>query len=108
MRQVLPQARKQFGADSQRSLGLQLQLSSALQLDGDYAGALEVIGEAATRLERVLGAKHPQTLYAVSYTHLDVYKRQPLARTKFLVCWVKARWGVCIWHGKPIHRAKWP
>jgi tetratricopeptide (TPR) repeat protein len=64
LRQVLPQARKQFGADSQRSLGLQLQLSSALQLDGDYAGALEVIGEAATRLERVLGAKHPQTLYA--------------------------------------------
>jgi tetratricopeptide (TPR) repeat protein len=64
LRQVLPQARKQFGADSQRSLGLQLQLSSALQLDGDYAGALEVIGEAAARLERVLGAKHPQTLYA--------------------------------------------
>lgn len=64
LRQLLPQARQQLGANSQRSLGLQLQLSSALQLDGDYAGALEVIRDAAARHERVLGAKHPQTLYA--------------------------------------------
>jgi tetratricopeptide (TPR) repeat protein len=64
LRKLLPQAQQQLGANAQRSLGLQLQLASALQLDGDYAGALTVIADAAARHQRVFGAKHPQTLYA--------------------------------------------
>ncbi len=64
LRGLLPKARQQLGEDAQRTLGLQLQLASALQLDGDYAGALEVVSDAAERHQRVLGAKHPQTLYA--------------------------------------------
>ncbi len=61
---LLPRARELLGADDQRSLGLQLQLSSALQLDGDYAQALEVVRDATARHARVFGPDHPQTLYA--------------------------------------------
>ena len=64
LRTLLPQARQVLGVDAQRTLGLQLQLASALQLDGDYNGAREVMGDTTVRHERVLGSKHPQTLYA--------------------------------------------
>lgn len=64
LRELLPQARKDLGADAQRTLGLQLQLASALQLNGDYDEALEVTGDAAERHARVLGTSHPQTLFA--------------------------------------------
>lgn len=64
LRDLLPQAREALGEDAQRTLGLQLQLSSALQLDGDYVQALDVIRDAAERHTRVLGPNHPQTLFA--------------------------------------------
>ncbi|MFT4177942.1 MAG: serine/threonine-protein kinase [Thermomonas sp.] len=64
LRELLPQARKQLGEDAQRTLGLQLQLASALQLDGDYAAALDVVRDAAQRHARVFGERHPQTLFA--------------------------------------------
>ena len=64
LRELLPRARATLGADAQRTLGLQLQLASALQLDGDYDAALEVARDAAQRHERTFGARHPQTLYA--------------------------------------------
>ena len=63
-RELLPQAREALGADAQRTLGLQLQLASALQLDGDYAASLEVARDAAARHSRVFGPRHPQTLFA--------------------------------------------
>ena len=64
LRALLPQARKVLGADAQRTLGLQLQLASALQLDGDYPAALEVARDATERHVRKFGSRHPQTLYA--------------------------------------------
>ena len=64
LRTLLPQARAQLGADAQRTLGLQLQLASALQLDGDYTAALGVARDAIERHVRVFGANHPQTLFA--------------------------------------------
>jgi len=64
LRTLLPQARGQLGADAQRTLGLQLQLASALQLDGDYTAALGVARDAIERYTRVFGANHPQTLFA--------------------------------------------
>ena len=64
LRTLLPQARGQLGADAQRTLGLQLQLASALQLDGDYTAALGVARDAIERHTRVFGANHPQTLFA--------------------------------------------
>jgi hypothetical protein len=64
LRELLPQARKALGADAQRTLGLQLQLASALQLDGDYPAALEVARDATERHVRTFGPRHPQTLYA--------------------------------------------
>jgi hypothetical protein len=64
LRELLPQARKALGEDAQRTLGLQLQLASALQLDGDYPAALEVARDATERHERTFGPRHPQTLYA--------------------------------------------
>ena len=64
LRELLPQARKVLGEDAQRTLGLQLQLASALQLDGDYPAALEVARDATERHVRKFGPRHPQTLYA--------------------------------------------
>ena len=64
LRALLPEARKSLGADAQRTLGLQLQLASALQLDGDYEAALAESRDAVARHARVFGERHPQTLYA--------------------------------------------
>ena len=64
LRGLLPHARKALGADAQRTLGLQLQLASALQLDGDYDAALVESRDAVERHSRVFGERHPQTLYA--------------------------------------------
>ena len=64
LRELLPQARKSLGPDAQRTLGLQLQLASALQLDGDYEAALFESRDAVERHARVFGERHPQTLYA--------------------------------------------
>jgi serine/threonine-protein kinase len=64
LRELLPRARATLGVDAQRTLGLQLQLASALQLDGDYDSALDVARDAAERHERTFGARHPQALYA--------------------------------------------
>lgn len=66
LRELLPQARKLLGENAQRTLGLQLQLASALQLDGDYAAALDVVRDATERHARVFGPKHPQTLVALN------------------------------------------
>jgi len=63
-RALLPQSEQVLGTDAQRTLGLRLQLASALQLDGDYAGALEVSRAALAQHREVFGDKHPQTLYA--------------------------------------------
>ena len=64
LRALLPEARKALGVDAQRTLGLQLQLASALQLDGDYEAALAESRDAVARHARVIGERHPQTLYA--------------------------------------------
>jgi tetratricopeptide (TPR) repeat protein len=63
-RALLPQSEQVLGANALRTLGLRLQLASALQLDGDYAGALEVSKAALAQHQAVFGDKHPQTLYA--------------------------------------------
>ena len=64
LRTLVPQAQDELGADAQRTLGLQLQLASALQLDGNYDAALDVIRDATQHHVRVLGPDHPQTLVA--------------------------------------------